>query len=55
MITSAWITPISTRPRVSPAMTVAAEVGVARIRRERPSLRVSMRAKAPLRAIRKEE
>ena len=53
MITSAWMTPIRTRPRASPAMTVPGEVGVASIRRDRPSRRVSMSATAPVRAMRK--
>ena len=52
MITSAWTQAISTRPRVSPAMTVAGDVGVASIRRDTPSLRVSIRATAPVMAMR---
>ena len=52
MMTSAWTQAISTRPRVSPATTVAADVGVASIRRDTPSLRVSIRATAPVIAMR---
>ena len=52
MITSAWTQATSARPRVSPAITVAGEVGVASIRRDRPSLRVSIRATAPVSAMR---
>ena len=53
MITAAWRQAISTRPAVSPAITVAGVVGVASMRRDRPSLRVSMRATAPVSAVRK--
>ena len=53
MITIAWMTPIRTRPRVSPTITVPGDVGVASIRRDMPSRRVSMRATAPVRAVRK--
>ena len=52
MITSAWTHEISTRPRVSPAMTVAEDVGVASIRRDTPSLRDSIRATEPVMAMR---
>ncbi len=52
MITTAWMMAIRTRPRVSPAITVPGEVGVASMRRDRPSRRVSMRATAPVRAMR---
>ena len=52
MITSAWTQEISTRPRVSPVITVAGDVGVASIRRDKPSLRVSISATEPVIAVR---
>jgi hypothetical protein len=52
MITRAWTQATSARPRVSPAITVAGDVGVASIRRDTPIRRVSIRATAPVSAVR---